>query len=288
MWVADINEHPEFQKAAAVAAFGLRAVFAFPIRLGNEVLGVITIYSRQTMPLDKHLLRLLNDICSQIGQVMGRRRAERRLLEVSEREQQRIGQDLHDGLCQQLAGIAYIASDLQTKLGKSGRPEAVVAARIAELSRETAVQARQVSRGLNPVKMGTTGLMAALEELTESIRSLFSISCRFECKHHVLVPNHETSVHLYRIAQEAIHNAITHGAANQIVITLGRGPAGIVLSINDNGRGFTAEPAEGNGMGLDNMKYRARAIGARLEHADRPGGGSIVTCTLPSRIERKK
>ncbi len=115
----------------------LRAVFAFPIRLNREVLGVITIFSRRVLPPDRDLLHLLEDICSQIGQVMGRRRAERQLLEITEREQQRIGRDLHDGLCQQLAGVAYIASDLQSRLEKRSRPEAMIAARIAELSGES-------------------------------------------------------------------------------------------------------------------------------------------------------
>lgn len=282
VWITDLDQYPDFQRASALAKYGLRAVFAFPIRLNREVLGVITIFSRQVQPPDKHLLRLLRDICSQIGQVMGRRRAERQLLEASEREQQRIGQDLHDGLCQQLAGIAYMASDLEARLAKESPRQAVIAARIAALSRETAVQARQIARGLNPVEVGTMGLMAALEELAFSIRSMFSLSCRFECRRRIVVQDHKAAVHLYRIAQEAIHNAIAHGKASEIVVSLRRTTEGIVLSVKDNGRGLFKSWPGGSGMGFENMNYRARSIGARLEFAPRDGGGTVMTCAVSS------
>lgn len=288
VWIADVTQHPELQRSASVDKYGLRAVFAFPIRLNREVLGVITIFSRRVLPPDKDLLHLLEDICSQIGQVMGRRRAERQLLEITEREQQRIGRDLHDGLCQQLAGIAYSASDLQCRLEKKYRPEAMIAARIAELSRATAVQARQIARGLNPVKLGTTGLMAALNELTSAIRAMFSISCRFEASRSVHIRDHGTAVHLYRIAQEAIHNAITHGKATEILVSLRREHDNILLSVMDNGCGIRGDPGEGEGMGLENMNYRARAIGAQLKFMPRPRGGTSMRCTMPQREGRLK
>ncbi len=264
---------------------GLRTVFAFPIRLNREVLGVISIFKQQVLPPDKNVLRMLKDICSQVGQVMGRRRAERRLLQISEDEQQRIGQDLHDSLCQQLAGIAYIASTLENELLKESPTKAAIAARVAELSRETAVQARQIARGLNPVSLGTTGLMAALRELAASIRSLFSISCQFRCPRRILVPNHNTSVHLYRITQEAIHNSITHGRATEIIVSLRRKPGEIVLSVADNGRGFPKMIVDSDGMGLENMNYRARAIDARLHFRPRPRGGTVMLCEVPNRME---
>jgi signal transduction histidine kinase len=289
LWITDLSRELRFQHVAthAKAKYGLRTVFAFPIRLNREVLGVITIFSRQVRSPDKNLLRLLRDICSQIGQVMGRRRAERRLLDVSEREQQRIGQDLHDGLCQQLAGLAYMASDLQSRLKKKSLAEATVAARIAELSRETATQARQIARGLNPVKLGTSGLTAALDSLASSIRSMFTISCQFECRQRFMVPDHETAVHLYRIAQEAIHNAITHGKAGEIAVSLSRQPNGALLRVTDNGRGLV-RGTDGAGMGVENMHYRARAISAQLDFKPRAGGGTIMNCRFSTGNGRSK
>jgi len=282
MWLSDLTEHSRFPRTRTMTRHGLQSGFAFPIGLQREVLGVIVVFSREVLPLDKHLLRLLRDICSQIGQMMGRRRAERRLLEISEREQQRIGQDLHDGLCQQLTGIAYMASALEGGLAKKSPAEAHNAARIARLSRETAEQARQVARGLNPVKVGKTGLIAALDELAGSIRLMFSISCLFNCQRRAGVADHETAVHLYRIAQEAIHNAITHGKATQILVTLRRTAEGTELSVKDNGRGLSRASRNGNGMGLENMNYRARAIGARLEFKQRNPSGTVMNCTVLS------
>jgi PAS domain S-box-containing protein len=287
VWISRITQHPEQLRAAVMKKCGLQTVFAFPIRLNKEVLGVISIFKRQVLPPDKYVMLMLKDICSQVGQVMGRRRAERRLLQISEDEQQRIGQDLHDSLCQQLAGLAYIANTLENDLVKDLPARAAIAARISELARETAVQARQIARGLNPVNLVATGLMAALNELVVSIESLFSISCRFECPRRVLVPHHKTAVHLYRITQEAIHNSITHGKATEIVVFLRREPGKIVLSVTDNGRGFPKATTSGDGMGLENMNYRARAIGARLHIRPRSRAGTVMLCEVPNQMEGK-
>jgi signal transduction histidine kinase len=285
VWISRITQHPEQLRAAVMKKCGLQTVFAFPIRLNKEVLGVISIFKRQVLPPDKYVMRMLKDICSQVGQVMGRRRAERRLLQISEDEQQRIGQDLHDSLCQQLAGLAYIANTLEKDLVKASPTRAATAARISELARETAVQARQIARGLNPVNLCETGLMAALNELVVSIENLFSISCRFECPRRVLVSQHKTAVHLYRITQEAIHNSITHGKATEIGVSLRRESGEIILSVADNGRGFSRTMIDGNGMGLENMNYRARAIGAHLHLRPRIRGGTMVLCEVPNQME---
>jgi signal transduction histidine kinase len=119
-----------------------------------------------------------------------------------------------------------------------------------------------------------------------SIRSMFSIACRFTCQQRVLVRDHETAVHLYRIAQEAIHNAITHGKASEIVVSLGRTSEGILLSVKDNGRGLSKVSIGGDGMGFENMNYRARAIGAQLNFAPRDRGGTMMKCTVLHREGR--
>ncbi len=279
VWIADLSKENRFLQARAAGFCGFGSAYALPVRLNREVLGVIVIYRRQPAAPEKHLLRLLNDICSQVGQVMGRRRAERQLLEVGEREQERIGQDLHDGLCQQLAGIAYLAGDLERRLANKSADGSTPAGRIAELSRGAAVQARQIAHGLNPVGLETMGLMAALQELASSIRSIFSISCRFNCDQRILITDHDTAVHLYRITQEAIHNSLTHGKATEILVTLRRERVGIVLSVVDNGSGLFKGSSDG--MGLENMNYRARAIGAMLQFRQRVGGGLTMSCTLP-------
>lgn len=281
LWIADLRRQPRYLvKGTLACGLGMRSVFAFPIHLGEEVLGVIVVFGREPLPPDKHLLRMLHDITSQVGQVMGRRRAERRLLEISEREQRRIGQDLHDGLCQQLAGIAYMGSNLQSRLAKKAPGEAGMAGRIAELLRDTATQARQLARGLNPVKLGANGFTAALGDLASSIGKMFAITCRFEHSGEVDPDDHEVAVHLYRIAQEAIHNSISHGRAREIVVHVARQGDSIRLRVADNGRGF-GNNSDVCGTGMENMRYRARAIGATIAITDRRGGGTVLTCLVP-------
>jgi signal transduction histidine kinase len=115
---------------------------------------------------------------------------------------------------------------------------------------------------------------------------MFSIGCRFETAQRVRIRDHGKAIHLYRIAQEAIHNSITHGRATEILISLRRRSEGIELSVADNGCGLPKVSSESWGMGLENMNYRARAIGARLQFSTRTGGGTVMNCLLPSRIRK--
>ena len=128
--------------------------------------------------------------------------------------------------------------------------------------------------------------MAALNDLVSSIHAMFSIRCRFECPQRVLVPDHETAVHLYRIAQEAIHNSVMHGKATEIVVSLRRQDDSIILGVTDNGCGLASVSSNGSRMGFENMNYRAGTIGARLHFAPRNKGGTVMNCTLPSQTGR--
>jgi PAS domain S-box-containing protein len=282
VWIKDLTLVPILRRGTAAPQFGLRAGFAMPIRLGNEVLGVISVFSREVMNPDKALLQLLKSISNQIGQMMGRRRIERRLLEVAEHEQERIAQDLHDGISQQLAGIAYLAKDLRDRLNEKQSPEVANVARIAELLDVSIQQTRQLARGLNPVKPVSEGLTVALQELAATVQSLFSIDCRFSCPRPVIVYNHTAANHLYRIAQEAIHNAITHGKASEIVIALEHDAGALRLSISDNGKGVSREVSQRAGLGLEFMRHRARSVGGECEVNRKFPRGTVVTCSVPA------
>jgi signal transduction histidine kinase len=226
---------------------------------------------------------MLEGICSQIGQVMGRRRVERQLLEISEREQQRIGQDLHDGLCQQLAGAAYICDNLHGMLSEQSSSEAEQADRAATAIRRAINEARQLAHGLSPVRLDSVGLQSALEELASTIETLFSISCRFHCRRAVPVYSQDAAIHVYRIAQEAIHNAITHGDATRVSISLSANGNSATLAVRDNGCGMRRRSPRSNGIGLELMKHRARSIGGQLTISGGKAGGTIVTCSFPSK-----
>jgi PAS domain S-box-containing protein len=206
-----------------------------------------------------------------------RRRLEREILEISNREQRRIGHDLHDGVCQQLAGIAYRLSILEDRLRAKSATESSEAEQIGSLINEANSQARSVARGLFPVRLEESGLAAALEELADGISSRFKVDCHFSCKSLPVVDN-EVALHLYFIAQEAGLNAVKHGRATEVRI--GLGPAGkqFELTVKDNGKGFDIAAANRTGMGIRIMRYRARVIGASLDLKSEPGSGTQLSC----------
>ncbi|MEO6874227.1 MAG: PAS domain-containing sensor histidine kinase [Opitutaceae bacterium] len=224
---------------------------------------------------------LLNGVAEGLKTYWERKRLESEILEISEREQRRMGQDLHDGLSQHLAGIAFIGHVLNKRLAEQSRPEAADSARIMELLDEAADQARSLARGMLPVKPDPSGFMHALRTLAVTTKGIYRISCQFVCPKPVLIHDNSIATHLYRIAQESMHNAIRHGGATRLIIALSETGAGVTLRIKDNGQGFPPTPPKTQGMGLEIMKYRARLIGGMLNHKPGRLGGTVLTCVLP-------
>jgi signal transduction histidine kinase len=211
------------------------------------------------------------------------RKLEQQLIEVSEYEQQRIGRDLHDGLCQYLAGVGCAATSLKIDLERRGlRDLAVTAAEIEKLLEESVKQARTLAHGLVPVQLDETGLPAALQELVSSSRRLFGIDCTFEFAGENGFNPVGKATHLYRIAQEAINNATKHGKAHQVDVQLSANRNAMSLSITDDGTGFPKTEKTINGVGISIMRYRANVLGGELEIEERPKGGTIVSCIVPA------
>ncbi len=215
-----------------------------------------------------------------------RKLMERTILEISGREQRRIGQDLHDGLGQHLTGIAFLSKVQEQRLEERSRPEAAGAAKIVGLVNEAIHKTRELARGLLPVQSDAQGLMSALQHFSSEVEDLFQVGCRFECEEPVLVPDEAIANHLYRIAQEAVHNAIRHGKARNIVILLRAASDSGVLTVRDDGVGIAEPAGSHSGMGLQIMRYRVSMIGGTLEIARCPDRGTLVTCVFPkSRLE---
>ena len=209
-------------------------------------------------------------------------RLERQILEISDREQARIGQDIHDGLCQQLVSLAFDANALQRELTAENRPEAKTALRIAEFLDQAITESRQLSRGLFPVRLGKVGLSPALQELASTISARFQIQCRFNSKGPVAVKNAAIATHLYRIAQEAVANAVKHSRARTVCIRLRARTGQIELRVEDDGAGLSpAKRKKATGLGLHIMDYRARAVGGTLHVGPGRRGGTIVSCCVP-------
>jgi PAS domain S-box-containing protein len=214
-----------------------------------------------------------------------RQRLERQILEISDREQARIGQEIHDGLCQQLVSLAFDANSLEQRLQGEARPEAPTAHRIVEFLDQAITEARQLARGLFPVRLEAEGLPSALEELANNTSERFGINCRFQSNEGAVVNSKAIATHLYRIAQEAINNSIRHGQARSIEIQLLRAGDELELRVEDDGTGAEPPAPESgklSGMGLYIMDYRARAIGGMLRLGPGLTGGTIVSCCVPS------
>ena len=218
--------------------------------------------------------------------VTAQKRLEKEILEISGREQRRIGQDLHDGLGQHLTGIAFMSKVLEQRLTESDLPAASDAAKIVKHVNQAISTTRELARGLLPVLSSPGGFMSALELLSIETRNVFGIDCIWECAEPVLIRGDTVSTHLYHIAQEAVNNAIKHGRAKRIVIGLRAQDGEGRLTVEDDGHGI---PDRENltGMGLHIMLYRANMIGGSLRISKGSAAGTLVCCLFPVGKEAK-
>jgi PAS domain S-box-containing protein len=216
-----------------------------------------------------------------VEDITERKRLEDQLIEISEREQRRIGQDLHDGLCQHLAGVGFMSKALAQKLEDAAPTEAADARTVANLIRQAISEARGIATGLHPVKKESNATMVALQELAANIESMFRVHCTFTCDPPVLIEDNNAATHIYRIAQEAVNNALRHGKAKHLWITLAEADHRVTLIVKDDGKGIPQPLSAGRGIGIDIMTHRARVIGGTFHIGCAPEGGTVLTCSFP-------
>ncbi len=209
---------------------------------------------------------------------------QKELLETSERVQRRIGYDLHDGLCQHLTGTALAGHVLGQKLSNRSLPEAAEADRVVELIEEAIELTRTLAHSLHPIEIQAGRLVDNFQELAAGVSDRFKVSCQFECQPAAPLPDMNdvnVATHLYRIAQEAITNAVRHGKARHINLRLDFTADEIVLTVIDDGIGLPENARNGEGLGLRIMAYRASMIGATFNIERLSSlGGTRVTCKL--------
>src|SRR5206468_6502737 len=197
------------------------------------------------------------------NEIARRKGLEGEILEISDREQQRLGQELHDGLCQHLTAVAFMARSVALRLKNHRVVDAGDIEKIAQLVNDAATDTRNLSRALHRIDVDSAGFITALQDLVD--REIWRIPCRLDFKPSFHIQNDVAAGELYRIAREAVINANKHSQAREIVIRLERVENEMVLRVIDNGVGFPSEPKTKQGLGAHIMGYRARLIGARLE-----------------------
>lgn len=209
---------------------------------------------------------------------------EHQITEISDRAHRKFSQNLHDSLGQQLTGIRFMAEILKDKLQMGSSGHADSAQKISDLVHEAMNQSKDLAKGLDPVELMGNDLVSAIEVLLRNIENTFDVSCNLDYDELVKPIGNSESAHLYRIVQEAISNSIRHGKAGHIYVGLKDLDGRYVLSISDDGVGFLEKQTRNKGMGLDIMRYRAKAVKGTLDIKCGQNGGVVVTCSLPKTV----
>jgi PAS domain S-box-containing protein len=220
------------------------------------------------------------------SEIERRKGMEGEILAISDREQQRLGQELHDGLCQHLTAVAFMARSVALRLRNHRVIDAADIEKIAELVNAAAADTRTLSLALHRSDVDAAGLVSALQDLVD--REIWRTPCRLEVRPSFRIDDDVAAAHLYRIAREAVINANKHAQARQILVKLERSRQGMVMRVTDDGVGFSTEPKLKQGLGFHIMNYRAQLMGGRLEIDSPKRGGTCVSCYLPDGAPRSR
>lgn len=253
---------------------------ALPVTTGQMTIAVLEFFSDQPHEPSEDLTRLMNDVSAQVSRVLERERLMAQAADLVWREQQNLVHTLHDSLGQELTGLGMLSAGLSQQVKGANTAAADAAQQIAQGAQRALEQVRQLAKGLFPVEVDAGGLMLALRQLASTTESLYKVRCRVEDDIPVFIQDNRIATELYRIAQEAVTNALKHAKPHEIVVGLGAEGGTTTLTIVDDGVGIPETAFEGNGMGLRIMRHRAMLIGANLSIERGARAGTQVTCTL--------
>ncbi|MDX1501281.1 MAG: sensor histidine kinase [Thermoanaerobaculia bacterium] len=260
-----------------------RLAMMVPVVCGDELLGRLEVLAHGRPPGEAPP-RFEDEVLLSVGALLGsaveRRRLGREAAGVAERERRSLGHELHDVLGQDLTGLALLADTLETRLAERGLPETELAGELVEIARSCQRSVRSLIRGLLPVEVDPDGLMSALTELAATTRRLHGVECRLRCSEPLRLEDGFAATQLFRIASEAVHNAVRHGQPSRVLIALERRAARLALTVTDDGRGLSEGRPRGAGLGLRVMRYRASLLDGELAVESRPGEGTRVRCDL--------
>lgn len=263
-WIANYESHPYETRLGFFWAVMSRFIF-----FGVVSYAVTSVRKRQ------------DSDAARIEDLERHRQLEADLVSVSEREQQRIGQDLHDGLCQHLAAIGLATRALVDDLHEKQNQCAQDAELIEQSIQEVINEARGLARGIFPVHVDRYGLVVSLSELAHSTSRLCGLRIYVEERGDVQISSPEVAMHLYRIAQEAVANAVRHGECQNVCIKIESNLEHLILTVTDDGKGFPIHSRLVVGMGHRTMRYRAQIIGATLFMSEPDPHGATLSCVMP-------
>jgi signal transduction histidine kinase len=242
---------------------------------------VFEFFANHPAKRDERFMEVMPDVGMQLGHVFERKRLDRRVADATEQEQRRIGQDIHDGIGQELTGLKYLAQTQAETLEESHPKEAELAHRIATGFETIQLQLRRLIRDLVPVEVDRDGLVSALQSLAIRTADDYDLMCDLSCDDGIAIDDSLVATHMYRIAQEAVSNSVKHANPTQIWIELEAIDSHLALRVGDNGVGMNEPPRSSDAFGIRSMTYRAEFLGGRLRISQRKDGGTQVVCTVP-------
>ncbi|HUP43832.1 MAG TPA: CheR family methyltransferase [Thermoanaerobaculia bacterium] len=282
-WTPDLEARPEALRRD-LRGSGLGAAIAFPLFVGEEVAGVIEFYSSHSIEPEPELLEVMASIGTQLGRAVERSRADRRLSELTLQEQRRLGEELHEGLGQQVTGLTLLARSLRHELAGQGGAEEELAGELVTSLESAREQVRSLAKGLVAVQLDGRDLTSALEDLAQEICESFDLDCRVEAEEGLVIEDSRLATTLFRVAREALNNAVVHAGAATIRIRLFREEGRVVLEVEDDGAGLPGDFESRGGLGVRIMRDRAALLGGELTFGSGRKGGARVRLSVPSSV----
>lgn len=279
--VDDMSQSLHRARGEAAGAAGLSSAVALPVKVGSLTMAVMEFFSMDRISVDEPTLNLLNCVAAQFSQVIQHHVLEKSVADSMWLLERRVGRELHDTVCQDLVGLAFLGRGIVHALEAEGSDQAAETAELVAGLEQALTQTRAISKGLSPVECAADELPHAMRDLARNTEHRFGIPCVLDAPRRLVLANDAQARHLYFIAHEAVTNAVKHSQASRIAVTLTPTDGQIELRVSDDGVGFEGDHDASSGIGLRVMHHRANLIGARCDVHAEPGHGVTMTCRLP-------
>lgn len=281
-WIRDVRRTPRLFQRPVVEA-GLRTALILPAGTEDDVKAVLELFATDTLGFERDWLSAATSIGAQLGESIARIELERRLADTAIEERHALSRELHDTVGQQVTALGLVASNVRRKVERESPEASPALERLTSAVQELKSQVRVFVDHLGPLWTLSADLPLALEQLAEQTEALHGVHCRLTGAQASPKLDQTVAEQMVYIAKEAVHNAIKHGSAKRIVIDLRDEPKHLIMTVTDDGSGFTSAGRGPTGMGLRIMRHRAGIISAHLKIKSKPQHGTVVRCVLPNK-----